>query len=967
MNAVIKEKVLILQRFPLWLWCALLGASLLPAIGLAQAGASGPQADTEILRLVPHQSPNDRRSYRYLTLPNGLRALLVSDATTEQSAAALQVAVGSAQDPMGREGLAHFLEHMLFLGTEKYPEPDAYQQFISKSGGRHNAYTSLDHTNYFFDVRPEFLPEALQRFAQFFIAPTFSETYVAREREAVHAEFLAKIQDDGRRANAVLNAVSNPAHPASRFSVGNLTTLADRPDSPIRDELMAFYRDHYAANQMALVVLGRESLDVLEKLVLANFSAVRNADAAPPKRDTPLFTPEQLPSEVVYQPLKQLRELRLLFPVPVATAYYREKPLVQLANLLGHEGRNSLLSALKHEGLAESLWAGESDLGPYGSTFVISVALTEKGLVQREQVKRWIFATIELIRKQGLDAWRFEELKQLAAINFRFQEMRNPASLVQGLASAMHRYPPEDVLQAPYLYRKFDPSLLNLYLKYLVPDNALTLVSDKRAEFDRVAPLYQTPYRINTAKPVKKLKAAQLASLKLPRPNPFVPGRLQVRDVASKSRFPERMINERNLRLWFKQDEEFNLPRSVIRIQLRSPAVAAGIQGRVQADLYAAMVLDELNEYSYPAFLAGLGFDIRATARGFDITVAGYNDRQGLLLTEILEAMVSPRLDSARFANLRSELMRRTQNGNKQPPYIQLIQQLVPTLYSPAWPAHELVEALGNTGLADLKRFSRSFAEGSQVDMLAYGNLLPAEARQLATLVGQQLVRGPVANLPGKLKLLTGTWGGYERQVDVMHDDHALVMYHQTPDDSDLARAHLMILAQSIRAPFFNSLRTEQQLGYVVFAGQMPIADYPGLVLVAQSPGADAPALRAVFDEFIEQMPAWLADDLEAQRAAVMAELQERPRNLAEQAGLYWDDIAEAGPRGQVDFNRRERLLAALQEVNAVTLRTFAFQVFDPQRRLLLGTEPMAKAPEPVTRVTDVHTFKAIGPHYIVP
>lgn len=937
------------------------------AFSIGVSAVTAPTDDSALRIVSPAKSPSDPRAYRYITLPNQMRVLLVSDPNTEQAAASMQVAVGSAADPEGREGLAHFLEHMLFLGTEKYPEPDSYQQFISKSGGSHNAYTSLDHTNYFFTIRPEHLPQALARFAEFFKAPLFSADYVARERAAVNAEYLAKIQDDGRRANAVLTQVSNPAHPSARFSVGNLDTLADRKDDSVRDALLAFYAEHYSANRMALVVLGRESLDDLQRQVVNHYGGVPNHDRAPQQNDAPLFLPDQLPREIVYQPLKQLRELRLMFPVPASGTYFREKPLTQLANMLGHEGRNSLLSALKREGLAEALWAGESDMGPYGSTFVISVSLTEKGQAQRARTRQWIFAAIELIRQQGLEAWRFEELKQLAEINFRFQDVRNPSSLVQGLASAMHRYPPHEVLRAPYLYDEFDAGLLAMYLKYLTPENALSLVSAADGQFDQRAPLYGTPYKVLTPKPFKPLPKNLLTQIKLPAPNPFIPSRLQVREVADQGQFPELMINEPALRMWFKQDEIFRLPRSVIRVQLRSPAAANGLQGRVQADLYAAMVLDELNEYSYPAFLAGLGFDIRATARGFDITVAGYNDRQGLLLTEILEALISPRLEPARFANIRAEIMRRTENGDRQPPYIQLIRQLVPTMYQPAWTAEELVEAMANTGLADVKRFSRSFVYGSQVDMFAYGNLLPAEARQLATLVGQQLVRGAPKPLPGQLKLLTPTWGGYERQVDVKHDDHALVMYHQALDDSDAARAHLMVLAQSIRAPFFNSLRTEQQLGYVVFAGQMPVADFPGLVLVAQSPSASAPQLRAAFEDFIDNMPSWLADDLPAQRAAVMAELEQKPRNLAEQASRYWDDIAAAGPGGKVDFVRRQRLLKALSDVNAVTLRTFAYQVFDPQRRLLLGTETTVKAPEPVVRIKDVHAFKAQGPHYFVP
>ncbi len=99
------------------------------------------------------KSPNDHREYRAVTLANGLIAVLVSDPSTDKAAAALTVYRGSYDDPEGRQGLAHFLEHMLFLGTTKYPDVDEYQNFITTHGGTFNAYTASDHTNYFFDMQ----------------------------------------------------------------------------------------------------------------------------------------------------------------------------------------------------------------------------------------------------------------------------------------------------------------------------------------------------------------------------------------------------------------------------------------------------------------------------------------------------------------------------------------------------------------------------------------------------------------------------------------------------------------------------------------------------------------------------------------------------------------------------------------------------------------------------------------------
>ena len=97
-------------------------------------------------------SPSDDRQYGARELSNGLKVLLISDLNTDKSADALDVRVGSGDDPENRDGLAHFLEHMLFLGTERYPEAGEYQAFIQQHGGSDNAYTMPDHTNYYFDI-----------------------------------------------------------------------------------------------------------------------------------------------------------------------------------------------------------------------------------------------------------------------------------------------------------------------------------------------------------------------------------------------------------------------------------------------------------------------------------------------------------------------------------------------------------------------------------------------------------------------------------------------------------------------------------------------------------------------------------------------------------------------------------------------------------------------------------------------
>ena len=83
----------------------------------------------------------DKRDYSIITLKNNLRCVLVSDKDSEKSAAALVVRTGASNDPSEFPGLAHFTEHMLFLGSEKYPKENSYKEYLSKHGGSSNGAT----------------------------------------------------------------------------------------------------------------------------------------------------------------------------------------------------------------------------------------------------------------------------------------------------------------------------------------------------------------------------------------------------------------------------------------------------------------------------------------------------------------------------------------------------------------------------------------------------------------------------------------------------------------------------------------------------------------------------------------------------------------------------------------------------------------------------------------------------------
>lgn len=918
-----------LRQGPQSLLCALLALLLVACASVPPAGEQ------------PVKSANDDYQYRLLTLPNAMEVLLISDPEATKAAASLDILAGSGDNPPGREGLAHFLEHMLFLGTDKYPDPAEYERFITEHGGTRNAYTSFENTNYFFDVNAAYLPQALDRFAQFFIAPRFDEAYVDREKNAVEAEYQMGLKSDPRRGLDVLQEVMNPDHPYSQFSVGSLETLGDRQGSKVRDELIDFYKTYYSANNMQLVVLGSQSLDELEALVAPLFSAVPNHSFERGPVTAPLFAEGSLPMLVKVKPQATLRQLDLSFPIADYSEHYEVKPVSYLSNLVGHEGEGSLLSRLKSEGLAEGLSAGTGLTWRGGAMFSVSVSLTEQGVSQYQRVLQLFFAYMDMLRAQGAKEWLYDEQSRLADLSFRFRAQVEPINYVSAVASGMHEYVPGDILRGPYIMDRYDENMLNQLMQGITANNALVVLNDQGVETDRVSGFYQVPYSRQT------LTGEQLAAwrgevdsaaLQLPQPNEFIADNVGLVALeADNPAVPAVALQEDRLKIWFRQDDQFRVPKGATYINFRSPEVGQTVEQTAAAVLYAAVLKDDVNEFAYPALLAGLNFDFYKHAQGISLRITGYNDKQALLLEELLGVVAEPSFDAARFDNIRKDMIRSLQNSVAGRPSNQVMADLQESLLYGEWGEQALIAALEKLDMAGLQAYARGFWAGATAEILIYGNYRRDFVQQVAGMVNAIIPVQPAPELP-ELKVLRINPGeSILYAVDVPHDDSVVAWYLQGADNSWHDRAATALSAQIMKSGFFQQLRTEQQLGYVASSFAWPQMDVPGLVMLLQSPVADARKVAGAMQSFMVELPATIDEEQFARhRAALVNDIRRPDENLWERASFYWQSIAMK----QAEFDGRDALAEAVDAIDLATWKAYYERVFLVERHSLAVVAP---------------------------
>ncbi|WP_261833499.1 insulinase family protein [Vibrio ishigakensis] len=892
-----------------------------------------------------HTSPNDSNLYRSLILDNQLKVILVQDSEATRSAASLAVRVGHFDDPADREGLAHFLEHMLFLGTEKYPQVSDFQTFISQHGGSNNAWTGTEHTNFFFEVSPNHFEPALDRFSQFFIAPLFNEEALDKERQAVNSEYQMKVHDDARRFYQVQKESVNPEHPFSKFSVGNEETLADRETGSTRDEIIAFHAEHYSADLMSLVLVGPQDLNNQEQLARTLFSDINNQDLKDKTVSIPLLTEKQQQLWIELEPEKDVRKLSLSFSFPNMHSHYKTKPLSYLAHLIGYEGPGSLTLYLKNKHWITSLAAGGGVSGSNFREFTVGCLLTQEGLEHTEEIVELILSYIKLVCEQGIEDWRYFEKQAVLESAFRFQESIKPMDLASYLTMNLQNYPIEDVIYGDYRMSDYDEGLIRSFIPYFCVENLRVWVTAKERHYDRKAKWYDTPYSMT---PFSDEQIARWKNPKsvdeflLPQKNPFISYDLDPKPLDGDKQLPELIEELPGFRLWHLQEPKFRVPKGSLYIAIDSPCSVENPKSIVTLRLCVEMFMETMSRLSYQAEIAGMGYNMYAHQGGITLTLNGFSEKQPQLLRMILDKFATRNFDPERFEIIKAQMLRKLNNASKDRPLSQLFNNMAGLLQPNNPPARVLLEALEQVTVDELPKFVEQFLGKLYVEMFVYGDWTRDAAENVASELKDAL---RVENQEYKESLRPliklGENGTFQREVWCNQNDSAVAVYYQGADSEPETIATFTLANHLMSSAFFNEIRTKQQLGYMVGTGNMPMNRHPGIVAYVQSPVAPPSLLIQAIDEFLNAFYMVLLELTEAQwqssKLGLINQIGAPDTNMRAKGQRLWVSIGNK----DLDFNNREKVVENLHKLTRADMIRFVVDKLKPRtsNRLVMHTQ----------------------------
>lgn len=953
---------------PITRWFTGLASGLLLSTTLATAHpgheaprGQGPLAGPFMTAQNSNQPPDSKmqspaqRTTRTLTLSNGLDVSLTHDPDADTSAASIAVGAGHLYNPDSKPGLAHYLEHMLFQGTQKYPETGDFKAYLSRHNGDFNAFTKEGETNYFFQISHKAFVGALDRFSDFFKAPLFSEENAGREVSAIQSEYDKNIGARGWQFRHLRHMLSNPGHPLARFDIGSKDSLAGDNREALRD----FFSKYYSATNMKLAVISNLPLDQQEALVRQHFNGLPSFKVEHPVIDPDFRAPLQGKYRSIFLKTNNNEPTLIMeFPTIRLSDYSDSKPDEILSAVIGDESKGSLLSLLKEAGLATSLTASSYTPDKNINAMTITIGLTEDGVKQHRDIMEAVFSYLNMLKRDGIKEYTFRQEQQMGAIHHRWSPPSEGSDYVYNQASAMLQYGLRDFQDKPFLIGKYDPEAYKRVLETMTPDNLTVFVMAQNLEVDTKDPVYESEYsyRLVGGDHYRRLaQPGEFKGLHYPKPNPYIPDNLALVNPepgeVSTDGLPQLAVDGPIGKVWSQYDTRFQQPKGAMTLLLKTPMVSGNVSNYVKATLLQACVSEYMNEEAYPLSQAGLHYAIRVDDEGLQLRFSGYTQRLPELIRMVGKNITDCKLDQARFKILKDEHMRAFSNTPGEAIGSALLnfqKMLLPDFYTNTMKR----AALRPLTLQDIRNYGAEVLRQAQVTGTAYGNWNRSDVKAMVETflhdVGTQpLPARAVKPAPGVL-LRTGDqvllWN---RVID--NNNGVLFSIHGGPL-SPKAAIGMHILKDMIKADLYTQIRDIQQTGYIVDIDTDTTNDNMFMHLIVQSAEYGPGEIQRRLEAWIKRVPAIIEnmsdEEFETHRQNFMANMHDKEDSIGERESILFDLAANK----KANFRYYEDMAQTAENLTRQDIKDIAQKLFfgiDTARVVIQSQARLNKDPQP--------------------
>nr|WP_314740257.1 pitrilysin [uncultured Haemophilus sp.] len=867
--------------------------------------------------LIPTQinkSPNDKAIYQGIKLKNGMTVLLISDEKANKSLMSMAIPVGSMEDPISQQGLAHYLEHMILMGSKNFPETNSLDKFLNKNGGYNNASTTAYRTAYYLEVNNDAFDEAVARFADTFANSLLSKENAQKEVNAVNAEMVRAKSSDGHLLNSVNLATSNPKHPITKFTVGNNETLSDKPNSQLQTELEHFYQKYYSANLMKAVLYSNQPIEKLAKLAEDTLGKVENKNITAPKVDIPLFREQDKGVVISYKPIQPMKILAISFDMPNDEDKFAHKTGEYLAYIFNNNTDGTLSDYLIKQGLSDSGISASptANASRNRGNFTFYVALTEKGLKEKDKIISLIFQQIDEVKKQGIQESYFNEVRESLKQEFAHLQVEKDGNYIESLAEQMLHYPLEHILDEAYLVENMDKNAIEEKLDAMNINNARILLISENAKTDKKSPYFEAGYSIEKITDAQKkawLDFSKNPEIKLPELNPYFATDFSL-IKEDKREAPKLIEEEKGTQIYAMPSQYFsNDPKARISVNFSIMPRTDNLKEGISATILSYMNELAQAKLDFQSSVAGMGTALALIENGLALRAEGYTQHLAQLIQDKLEQFSQFELNEKYLVQAKQRLIEALDGKRKANSLNQANEIFSNFANYPYFEEDKQREMIEEITLEDIKQIrEKLLSQATAVRALSVGNLADEQVKTLVSNA-EKVIKNKNSEL-GKYRYLDINESTRKLNLVkfVPNEDNALsIAYMAKGYDELTGEVRSLLLRDIISRWYFDDLRTNKQLGYVVYATQAKIGKTSGIRFMVQSPNTTPEGImqhnERFFAESLQKLTALSEKEFNQFKESLLNKLERKPESISQEFDKFVYDYSRSN--NQFDYQQK--------------------------------------------------------------
>ncbi len=770
------------------------------------------------------KSNNDIKDYYYMILPNELKVIIIIDKLSTSCGALLNVGIGSTSDPEPYEGMAHFLEHMLFLGSEKYPDVK-FMESINKNGGITNASTGDVNTTYYFSINCNKFIDNLNMMADFFIAPLLRKENVDKERNAVNSESVKNLLDDNWIFNDIMKKTLINEFSFNHYTCGNLDTLTG-PN--LEKVVRKFFDDYYSSNIMHLIVHvnSKINLKILEDNIVDTFSKIKNKNLNNKYKFGPLLKPNQM---IKYIPNTDIDAMTLCLQIEKNFSNLIDSPFHLLDWILSSKSENTIFKILEDKGYITDIDIGQILSFDDNILYVVKFILTERGFKNTDIIYKIFFDYMSSLISYKEIENIYNNLITLKNRDYKLAISNNVIDTLQEINFILqNNVDPSDIktyiIMCPE-YNLIKNKIDNLFKQINIKNSSIIISSP---EFIK----HNYKFLIDKIYNVKYIVEPNLLSYEkniiqnLLKPNKFISDKFEI--IAGEDDYPNKLpqhIPQKDYNLVHNFNSSFRTPEVHYYISIIMPDLLKSPETYIKTQLYLdsiysdySGIIDELNK-------AGYSFGMTLNNDNLVIYLKSDNHNCEYIINSIIKSIFSTNYIARGFDSVKEKTYKKYKSFYKEQPIkkinIRINKLLLDRFYTP----YDMKKYIKKSSYTECKNIFLDIIQNCNTNIVISGNIKIDQAIKYSNLIYSYL------NIKNNIDLDTNI----TKLIDIKYPfnpkcknynknelntmftlSYILFSLHKSDPMFYKEVAFLNLIDSVFDIRYFTKLRTEEQLGYIV-------------------------------------------------------------------------------------------------------------------------------------------------------